>query len=146
MSTAVRITVRQADQNYGPYTLDQVNSMIVAGRVAERDLAWIEGAPQWQTLGTVPGVVRVPPPLAPVRPADESERLVLPAFLLSFFLGIFGVHRFYVGKAGSGLAMLLLTITGVGLLITGIWYLIDTIVIACGGFTDAEGRRLRRWV
>ncbi|MCA8963339.1 MAG: NINE protein [Planctomycetes bacterium] len=146
MSTAVRITVRQAEQNYGPYSLDQVNTMIVAGRMDEQDLAWIEGAPTWQALGTVPGVVRVPPPLAPMRPADESERLVLPAFLLAFFLGVFGVHRFYVGKTGSGLVMLLLTITAVGLLVTGIWYLIDTIVIACGGFTDGEGKRLRRWV
>jgi len=145
MSTAVRITVRQSDQNYGPYSLEQVNSMLVAGRLAERDLAWVEGTPDWQTLGSIPGVVRVPPPLREERPADESECLVLPAFLLAFFLGVFGVHRFYVGKTGSGVVMLLLTLSIVGAIVSGIWYIVDAIVIACGGFTDGEGKRLRRW-
>lgn len=138
MSTAARITVRQSDQNYGPYSLEQVNSMLVAGRLAERDLAWVEGTPDWQTLGSIPGVVRVPPPLREERPADESECLVLPAFLLAFFLGVFGVHRFYVGKTGSGVAQLL-TLGGCGL-----WALFDFIMIAIGKFTDAEGRMLRR--
>lgn len=145
MSTAVRITVRQSDQNYGPYSLEQVNSMLVAGRLAERDLAWVEGTPDWQTLGSIPGVVRVPPPLREERPADESECLVLPAFLLAFFLGVFGVHRFYVGKTGSGIVMLVLTLTVIGSIVSGIWALVDWIVIVCGGFRDAEDRRLVRW-
>ena len=75
-----------------------------------------------------------------------SPRLVLPAFLLAFFVGVFGVHRFYVGTTGSGIAMLLLTITLVGTIITAIWATIDWILIVCGAFTDAEGKRLRRWV
>ena len=79
------------------------------------------------------------------RPADESDRLVLPAFLLAFFLGVFGVHRFYVGKTGSGLFMLVLTITVVGAIVTSIWATVDWIIIACGGFRDDQGRLLRRW-
>jgi hypothetical protein len=33
----------------------------------------------------------------------------------------------------------------VGLIVTGIWALVDWIIILCGGFTDAQGRRLTRW-
>lgn len=54
-------------------------------------------------------------------------------------LGVFGAHRFYVGKTGSGIAMIF-TLGGLG-----IWYLYDVIMIASGQFTDGEGRRLVRW-
>ena len=77
--------------------------------------------------------------------ARSSARLILPAFLLNFFLGCFGAHRFYVGKIGSGIAMLLISLTFYGLIITGIWALIDLILILCGSFSDAEGRPLTRW-
>lgn len=57
--------------------------------------------------------------------------------LLSIFLGGLGVHRFYVGKVGTGILMLL---TGGGF---GIWYIIDIIFVAIGRFTDAEGREIK---
>ena len=72
-------------------------------------------------------------------PAGESERQILVAFLLCFFIGYLGAHRFYVGKIGTGLLML---ITAGGL---GIWWLIDLIMILAGSFRDIDGRALRRW-
>ena len=39
---------------------------------------------------------------------DAAKRSTLMAYLLWFFLGLFGVHRFYLGKFGSGFAMLAL--------------------------------------
>ena len=58
------------------------------------------------------------------------------ALLLAIFLGQLGAHRFYTGKTGSGIAMLF-TFGG-----CGIWSLIDTVVIATGGFVDGDGRKL----
>ena len=54
-------------------------------------------------------------------------------FLLCFFLGVFGAHRFYVGKIFTGILML---ITGGGF---GVWYLIDLIRLLMGNFTDGDG-------
>jgi len=53
--------------------------------------------------------------------------------LICFFLGGLGIHRFMVGKTGSGIAQLL---TGGGL---AIWAIIDFITILRGKFTDSEG-------
>ena len=145
----MRIMLARDGQKYGPFTIDQVNSMLAAGKAAADDLAWVENTPEWVALATVPGVLRTPPAIGAAEPPsvgeDVSDRQILVAFLLAFFLGMFGVHRFYVGKTGSGIAMLILTVTVVGALITAIWHLIDWIVILCGEFTDGEGRRLRRW-
>lgn len=51
------------------------------------------------------------------------------AYLLAIFLGVFGAHRFYLGRAGTGVIMLLLTLTVFGLAITSIWTLIDLFLI-----------------
>lgn len=74
-----------------------------------------------------------------------SEKSRTATFLFAFFLGAFGIHRFYVGKTGSGIAMLLLTLSFVGLLVTGIWSLIDWIIVATGNFRDADGRLVKTW-
>ena len=66
-----------------------------------------------------------------------SDKRLIPALLLAIFLGVFGFHRFYVGKVGTGILMLL---TGGGFLI---WLLIDIIIIAIGLFTDKQGRRVK---
>jgi TM2 domain-containing membrane protein YozV len=70
---------------------------------------------------------------------EFSPRSRLVALLFCVLLGVFGVHRFYVGKIGTGILMLL-TFGGLG-----IWTLIDLILIAVGSFRDKEGRRVFRW-
>ncbi len=51
------------------------------------------------------------------------------AYLLWFFLGLLGAHRFYLGQIGTGVAILILSMTGVGLLASMPWTLIDAILI-----------------
>jgi TM2 domain-containing membrane protein YozV len=53
-------------------------------------------------------------------------------------LGWLGAHRFYAGKIGTGLIMLL---TGGG---AGVWWLYDLVIIATDDFTDREGRYLNQ--
>ena len=69
---------------------------------------------------------------------DDEPKEWLVTLLLSFFLGFLGIHRFYTGKTGSGVAMLL-TMGG-----CGIWSFIDFIMILLGKYTDAQGRPLKK--
>lgn len=64
---------------------------------------------------------------------EKSEKGFIPAILLCLFLGALGVHRFYVGKIGTGILMLV-TLGGLG-----IWALIDLIMIIVGSFKDKQG-------
>ena len=68
---------------------------------------------------------------------SEKSRTV--AALLCFFLGYLGIHRFYVGKIGTGVIWLL---TG-GLF--GIGALVDFIVILCGNFKDKSEQYIKNW-
>jgi hypothetical protein len=70
------------------------------------------------------------------RPLDSSDKKLVPAALLCVMLGVFGAHRFYVGKTGTGLAQLF-TLGGLGL-----WMLYDLILILTAQFRDADDRRV----
>ena len=67
----------------------------------------------------------------------KSDKGFVPTLLLALFLGGLGVHRFFVGKVGTGILQLL-TLGGLG-----IWALIDIIMIAVGSFTDKAGHPIK---
>jgi len=73
------------------------------------------------------------------RPANVSPKSRLVATLLAWFLGPFGVHRFYIGKVGTGLLMLF-TLGGFG-----IWAFIDFILIIAGSMRDSDGLVITDW-
>jgi TM2 domain-containing membrane protein YozV len=70
---------------------------------------------------------------------DANKKSVLLGYVLWFFLGFFGVHRMYLGRTGSGIAMLILhglswltyyiLIGFVGFAVLGLWWLIDAVLI-----------------
>jgi len=71
-----------------------------------------------------------------------GSRTKIVTFLLAFFLGTLGVHNFYLGKTGLGIAQLLITILtfGFGALITGPWAFIEGILaLASSNFRDGDG-------
>jgi TM2 domain-containing membrane protein YozV len=68
--------------------------------------------------------------------SNGEQKSWMTTLLLCLFAGTIGVHRFYVGKTGSGVAQLL-TLGG-----CGIWTLVDLVMILTGKFTDAQGRPL----
>ena len=69
--------------------------------------------------------------------SDTSIKGFVPTILLCFFFGVLGVHRFYVGKVGTGILQLI-TLGGFG-----IWALIDFIMIIVGSFTDKQGKFIK---
>lgn len=69
-------------------------------------------------------------------PGVFSNKSFVTALLLSFFFGVFGVDRFYLGHVGVGLGKLF-TFGGLG-----IWALIDFILIATKNVKDSQGTPL----
>lgn len=71
---------------------------------------------------------------APMPYYNPYDRSILVAYLLWFFLGVLGAHRFYLGRVGTGVAQLLLCVLGwipllLGWGVLGIWLLIDIFLI-----------------
>ena len=68
------------------------------------------------------------------------------AVILAFFLGTLGVHNFYLGYTTKGIIQLVLTITVIGIFVSGPWALIDFImlIMRSGSYaTDAQGQPLQ---
>lgn len=66
---------------------------------------------------------------------ETSDKSWVVTLVLAIFLP---VHRFYVGKIGTGI---LYWLTAGGL---GIWYIVDIVMILLDKFTDKEVRKLKR--
>ena len=101
---------------------------------------------------------------------DISPKSRRATTLLAFFLGVFGAHRFYIGRTGTAIVMLLLSLAGLGMLglhsagwapgflglvvfvypfpifaAVGIWAFVDFIFAVTGRMKDEEGRLIRKW-
>ncbi|REK58826.1 MAG: TM2 domain-containing protein [Thermobacillus sp.] len=59
---------------------------------------------------------------------NQGKNMIL-AYVLWYFLGILGGHRFYMKKTGSAIAQLILSITLIGLIVTTIWWIVDAFLV-----------------
>ncbi len=69
-----------------------------------------------------------------------SDKSRLTALLLCIYFGVFGGHRFYVGKTGTAIVWLLT------LGVLGIGFLVDLILILTGSFYDVSGKPVLAWI
>lgn len=69
--------------------------------------------------------------------SNVSDKDWLITLLICLFVGGLGIHRFYVGKTGTGILWLFT------LGCFGIGSIIDLIMILCGKFTDADGKEIK---
>ena len=78
-----------------------------------------------------------------VTPSGNGGKSKMAAGLLGLFLGAWGVHNFYLGNTGRGVAQIIVTIVTCG--IGGIWGFIEGILILTGSInTDANGNPLEQ--
>jgi TM2 domain/GYF domain 2 len=141
---------------YGPYSRHDLQCYLADCRLSASDLGWRDGLADWKPLAELLGLPPAPragnAPLSPTftgAPARRSahsnghKRGVLA--IVCWLLGLLGVHRFVVGRVGSGVAQLLLSITLIGLVVSGIWVFIDFVLILAGKFTDNRGHPIEEW-
>ena len=103
----MEIHITKDGQQYGPYTLEEVNAQLAGGDLSPNDLAWHEGAPGWIMLSAVDGVVApaprtsrsMPPPqptsVSPVGAPSGGVTTVIPyknlPALIGYYCGVFGI-------------------------------------------------------
>lgn len=94
-------------------------------------------------------------PAPKVSPVQVSEKSRLATTLLALFFGQIGIHRFYLGKIGTAIIMLILGVLGWGtvwrvigfvfLVPLWIWNLVDFILAVAGLMKDKEGKPVKSW-
>ena len=60
---------------------------------------------------------------------EANKKTAVVAYLLWFFLGLFGAHNFYLKRTGVAVAQLILSLTLVGMIVTLVWVIVDAFLI-----------------
>ena len=158
-------------QVYGPVDMATIGQWIQEGRILPStslidpiDGRVIQAQQAPALYGLFPNPTAAPPvpggtpmggagPMAGYPRPDATPAYYTPAkskvaaILLAFFLGGLGIHRFYLGHNGTGAAILGLFFAGfftcgATWIASGIWALVDLILIATGSLREANGREL----
>jgi TM2 domain-containing membrane protein YozV len=134
-----QLKIQGADGHiYGPVDRQTARQWAREGRIASETLVWDAATNEQRTAADMPELAELLAPPVIGAPSSEpatpkSDKKFLVALLCCIFFGWLGVHRFYLGHIGIGLAQLL-TCGG-----CGIWALVDAILIAAGSVKDVQG-------
>ena len=74
----------------------------------------------------------------------ESDRNMYIAAILAFLLGAFGIHDFYLGYTSRGVIKIVLTLLVATSFISGIWSIVDLVLILTGKMCDSKGLPLKK--
>jgi len=125
MTIPSAFVVQRMGAEEGPYSLQDLATQARAGVLKSNTMVKrADGTGAWFLASELPGVF--------------SDKDWLSTLLISFFVGWFGIDRFYLGYTGLWI-LKLITFGG-----CGIWYVVDLILIAMGKLDDSQGRPLRR--
>ena len=86
--------------------------------------------PQYQVPPPPPPQFQVPPPPPPAMVNQKSRTVYI---ILAIFLGGLGVHNFYAGRTGIGVAQLLITIFSCGTIPIWLWALVEACIVTTDG-------------
>jgi hypothetical protein len=119
-----RFMVQRMGSEEGPYSVADLQMQVRAGVIRSNTMVRKVDGGAWFLASEMPGLF--------------SSKEYLTAVLLSLFVGVIGVDRFYLGYTGLGI-LKLVTLGG-----CGIWALIDLVLIATDKLPDPDGLPLRR--
>lgn len=139
-------------QKTGPYTVQDLQQMYRQGAIGDETQFWQEGSLEWKAIGSNkpflgitggtayqappqynPGIGYQSPPMVVQQVVMQQAKSRVAYILLGLFLGGLGIHNFYAGYTGKGVAQLLLTLflfwTIVVPIGVGIWIIIEVITV-----------------
>jgi len=140
----------QNEETKGPYTIGQLRAMWNSGAVTGDTLYCEEGYEEWLHLRVLADELEPPAPVSQyagvarqpsiVRVKATKSRGVY--IILGLFFGLLGIHNFYAGHNRAGALQLIITLllgwVIIGLIVSGLWALIDI----CTVTKDGEGHRM----
>ncbi len=146
--------ISRAGQQYGPYSFADLRRYVSSGNILVTDLTRNDEMAEWIPVSQLLGATAagqqtaVPPPpgyaqapvyvqtqpvlyAQPVSPNYPPPKSRVAFILLGVFLGHLGVHNFYAGYTGRGLAQLLITLLtcGLGAIVTFVWSIIEVCTV-----------------
>lgn len=92
------VHIQRDGQQFGPYTLEDLNAHLASGALLPTDYAWYEGAPSWLVMSDVPGVIM------PGEPAESLVAVEAPKKKTALYIGI-GVGVLVMAGGGAALAL-----------------------------------------